>query len=187
MKLPPNVILIGTMGAGKTSTGKELARILKFEFWDMDQWIEQKSGQKVREIFEEKGEPFFRQQETNAIDWLVDKNYYVISTGGGVWNDPKNREKLLRRGWCVWLKVTAKGALHRVGLNLEQRPLLASSSDPLATVQRLLNEREPFYSLAHERVETDGKTPGEVALEIHRKFLETKPFEQGDTPPNFNS
>jgi len=154
-----------------------LAKILKFDFWDMDQWIEHKLHKKVKDIFLEDGEPFFREQETQAIDWLIDKKKYVVSTGGGVWVEDKNRAKLLGMGWSVWLKVSASEALKRVGAHLEQRPLLASSPDPRASFEAILAKREPFYSLAHAQVETDGKSPREAAKEIHRLLLKANPFD----------
>ena len=177
MNIPPNVILIGAMGAGKTFTGKELSRLLGFQFLDMDQWIEQKSGKKIKDIFQTEVESFFRQKEIEAVDWLKDKRNHVISTGGGVWVSDENRAKLLDLGWCVWLKVSAKELLRRVGPNLDTRPLLASSPDPLKTVEGILAQREPLYSLAHAQVGTDGKGPKDVALEIQRLFLEAKPFD----------
>jgi len=177
MKTFPNVILVGAMGAGKTFTGKELSHLLEFQFWDMDQWIEQQCKKKIKEIFQDEGEVFFRKKETEAVDFLKDKKHYVISTGGGVWVGEGNRVKLLNGGWCVWLKVSAKEIFKRVGPNLETRPLLTSSPKPLTTIEEILAQREPLYSLAHARVETDGRNPKDVALEIHRLLLEARPFD----------
>lgn len=177
MKIPPNVILVGAMGAGKTFTGKELSHLLGFQFWDMDQWIEQQCKRKIKEIFQDEGELYFRKKETEVVELLKDKKHYVISTGGGVWVEERNRAKLLNAGWCVWLKVSAKEVLRRVGPNLESRPLLASSPNPLITIEEILARREPLYSLAHARVETDGRDPKDIALEIHRLLLEAKPFD----------
>jgi shikimate kinase len=177
MKIPANVILVGFMGAGKTSTGKELARILKFDFWDMDQWIEDKNGKKVSEIFKEKGEIFFRAEEKAALLQVGGKERRVLSTGGGVWLDEENRARLLASGWCVWLKVSAEKAWQRIGPNVSQRPLLAQSTQPLKTLEDMLAARSPYYSMAHACFNTDGKSPREVANEIFEVLKKELPFD----------
>src|SRR5690242_11260671 len=111
MNLPSNVILVGFMGAGKTSTGKELARLLDFEFLDMDQLIEEKNKMKIPEIFEKKGEGYFREQEKEIVEFLKSRRNCVVSTGGGVWMDRTNRENLMAIGFCVWLIVSAEKVL----------------------------------------------------------------------------
>src|SRR6185295_14740375 len=141
MNLPSNVILVGFMGSGKTSTGKELARLLGFDFLDMDQLIEEKNKMKIPEIFEKKGEGFFRTQEKETVEWLKSKRNCVVSTGGGVWTDQVNRENLMMIGFCVWLKVSAAKALERIGSNITQRPLLSESQDPLVAAEKMLKER----------------------------------------------
>jgi shikimate kinase len=133
-------------------------------------------------IFAEEGELFFRRQEKQAVEWLKASKHHVVSTGGGIWMDQENREKLLGAGWCVWLKVTAFTALKRVENNLSQRPLLAQSRDPKRTVEELLAAREPLYSLAHASFDTDGKTPGEVALEIFHFLKREPPFDLPKMP-----
>lgn len=180
MKLPPNIILTGFMGCGKTSTGKELAKVLDFEFCDVDQWIEEKNKKKIPKIFEENGEGYFRQQERHAIRALAAQKNSIIATGGGAWIDQENRERLLQTGWCVWLKVSIESVWQRIGSHISQRPLLAQSPNPLETMAIMLNEREPFYSLAHSRIDTDGKIPKEVALEVVGTIQKEKPF---DLPP----
>jgi len=177
MRLPSNVILVGFMGSGKTLTGKELAEVLNFIFLDTDQWIEEKNKKKVREIFEEKGEVYFRNQEKNIINELRSKQGYVIATGGGIWANKENRETLLKMGWCVWLKVSAKVAWQRVGENLSQRPLLNRSSNPLKTMEKILNERKLTYLLAHESFDTNRKSPKDVAHDIFQALKREKPFD----------
>ncbi len=166
MEIPFNIVLVGFMGSGKTSTGKELSKILNYHFFDMDSWIEEKKGEKILEIIEKHGEAFFRQQEEEAIKWLIGKKYYVVSTGGGTWVDKKNRENLFKIGWCIWLKVSHTNIWQRVSAHLDQRPLLLKSKDPLAYLEILLKERAPFYSLAHASYDTNRKNPKEAALEI---------------------
>jgi shikimate kinase len=182
MNLAPNIILLGFMGSGKTTTGKELSKLTGFQFVDTDHLIEEKNNKKVARIFAEEGELFFRFQEKEAVKWLETGRNHVVSTGGGIWMDPENRQKLLDAGWCVWLKVTASTVLKRVENNLSQRPLLAHSPDPKRTIEELLTAREPFYSLAHVSFDTDGKNPGEVALEIFHHLKREPPFDLSEMP-----
>lgn len=165
------------MGSGKTSTGKELSKILGFHFWEMDQWIEEKNKKKIPEIFDNYGEEYFRSQEREAIKYLELKSQYVVSTGGGAWIDETNRKNLLKMGWCVWLKVSAKDAWSRIGNHLEQRPLLSKTNDPFQYMQLLMRKREPLYSLAPINFDTTGKNPREVAFGIAKVFKEVKPFD----------
>ena|SRR5579872_1299830 len=180
MSLPNNIILIGFMGSGKTSTGKELSKLLGYNFWDMDQWIEGKIGKKVSKIFEENGEEYFRTQEAEAVNWLKNKKFLVISTGGGCWINQVNREKLKKIGWCVWLKISPEKALERIGTHLSQRPLLARSKKPLMEIKKIFSMRNPFYSLADVSFVTDDKRPKEIALEIIKALQEDHPI---DLPP----
>jgi shikimate kinase len=177
MSLPNNIILTGFMGAGKTSTGKELARILNYHFWDMDQWIEEKNGKNVSEIFSKNGEKYFRSQEMESINWLKEKVSYVVSTGGGSWINQENRDKLLKMGWCVWLKVSPEKVLERIGAHLSQRPILAKSKNPLNEINEILSTRNPIYALAHTSFNTNEKKPREIALEIFKAFKEDRPFD----------
>lgn len=176
MSLAPNIILVGFMGSGKTATAKEISKILGFRFWDMDQWIENETNENIQDIFKKKGEAFFRQLETKAVLWLKGKKNYVISTGGGAWLQEENRKNLLKSGWCIWLKVSAEGVWKRIGKHLEQRPLLTGTPNPQATIESLLNERNPYYSLAHISFDTSGKSPEQVAFEILETFKKTRPF-----------
>jgi shikimate kinase len=177
MDFSNNIILIGFMGSGKTSTGKELAKLLKYNFWDMDQWIEGKNNKKVSEIFGEKGEGYFRSQEREAVDWLKNKDHYIVSVGGGTWIDQENREKLLRLGRCIWLIVSPEKVLERIGSHLSQRPILAQAKNPLREVNKILSTRTSFYSLAHLSFTTDEKKPKEIALEIVEVLKEDNFFD----------
>jgi shikimate kinase len=166
MKFPSVIILIGFMGAGKTSTGKDLAKTLHFDFLDTDLWIEERSQKTIAEIFDDDGENFFRAEEREAICWIRDHRKSVVSTGGGLWIDEKNREQLLSLGWCIWLKVSAEEAWKRIKPNYGKRPLLARSNNPLSEIQRMLEKRNPIYQLAHSSFSTDGKDSKQVAGEI---------------------
>ncbi len=171
-RFPPFIILIGSMGAGKTSTGKELSKALGLELLDTDYWIENKNGKTVQEIFAEKGESYFRDQEKEAVQWLAQHSCAVVSTGGGLWMDEALRARLLAMGWCVWLKVSVEEAWKRVGHHLGQRPLLDAGGDPKIVLGDLLQKREPYYGLAHYSISTDGKSAKEVAADILKTIRE---------------
>ena len=168
------------MGSGKTSTGKELSRILDFHFWDMDSWIEEKNGKKIPEIFEKYGESFFRNEEEDAIKWFKGKRNYVVSTGGGAWINKGIRENLLSEGRCIWLKVSPEVMWKRISSHMGNRPLLMQSKHPFPYLKKLLKERTPIYALAQNSIETDEKSPKEVALEIIEILKNDKLF---DLPP----
>jgi shikimate kinase len=166
MKFPPVVILIGLMGSGKTSTGKELAKELHFDYFDTDHWIEERNQKTISQIFKEEGESFFRSEEKEAVNWIRKHQKVVVSTGGGLWMNADNRSELLGLGWCVWLKVSAAEAWKRVEPNSTQRPLVANMKNPLAEIQNMLDERNPVYQLAHSNFMTDGKDSKRVEVEI---------------------
>lgn len=168
MKSPPVIILTGFMGAGKTSTGKDLAKLLHFDFLDTDHWIEEKNKKSITRIFKENGDNFFRLEEKKVIGWIRNHDKSVISIGGGLWMDEENRNQLLSLGWCVWLKVSAETAWKRVKMNLEQRPLLAQAKDPLAEIKEMMEKRNPIYQLAHSSFSTDDKDSKQVASEIFK-------------------
>jgi len=166
MKFLPVIILTGFMGAGKTSTGKDLAKELHFDFLDTDHWIEERNQRTIAQIFEEKGEDFFRSEEKETIGLIRNRRKLVVSTGGGLWMNENNRNELLSLGWCVWLRVSAETAWKRIKLHSEQRPLLAQTKEPLNKIQQILEKRNPVYQLAHSSFLTDGKDSRQVAYEI---------------------
>ena len=173
MNLPPNVILIGFMGSGKSSVGKLLAPKIKYEYFDTDEWIENKNNKKIALIFEECGEEYFRREEAAVLKCINKKKKLVISTGGGLWTNEDLRNQLLSLGWCIWLKVSPSTVFKRIEKNLSSRPLLARDENPIEKIKKLLIEREGYYSLAHDFVDTENKNPSEVANEIVRKMGET--------------
>jgi len=166
MKFPPVIILIGFMGSGKTSTGKELAKELQFNFLDTDNWIEKRNEKTIARIFKEKGESFFRSEEREAVTWIRSHQKVVVSTGGGLWMNGDDRKQLLSLGWCVWLRVSAEVAWKRIESNSNQRPLLENIKDPLVELRNILEKRNPVYQLAHSNFVTNDKDPKQVAIEI---------------------
>ena len=170
MKEARNIVLTGFMGTGKTSVGKTLAEWVTFEFSDMDAIIEKEEGKTVPEIFAEKGEAYFRQKESEVAQRLARGNKQVIATGGGTVKDPKNMEALKEAGIIVCLTASVDTILQRTAAEGE-RPLLdASGDDRRAAIEKLLAEREALYKEADYTINTDGKTPDDVAGEIFSRF-----------------
>jgi shikimate kinase len=141
-----SVVLIGMMGAGKSSVGRRLGKVLDLPFLDADTEIEQAAGMSIPEIFSRHGEAYFRAGETRVLSRLLDEGGSVIATGGGAWMNPETREHVRRCGISVWLKADADVLLRRVRKR-GNRPLL-KTGDPDATLRGLLKVREPFYAEA---------------------------------------
>ncbi len=148
-----------------------MAQLIRYNFWDIDHWIEEKNFKKVSDIFRDEGEASFRIQEKEAIQWFTGRKKYVVSTGGGIWINEENRKQLLELGLCIWLKVSPKQVFDRIKHSLPQRPLLAREPDPLKKITELMEMRNVFYEQTQFSINTDGKQPKEVAIEIE-KILE---------------
>jgi shikimate kinase len=177
MECTPNIILLGFMGSGKTTTGKELAQLLNFRHWDMDLWIEEKNNMPISQIFESMGESYFRGEEIKALEWIRPQKRFVISLGGGAWLNQALRDSFLKIGWCVWLEVSSAQSFKRVESHISKRPLLAKKENLMEIIEQLLIQRTHLYSLAHATINTDQKTPKEVAQEIMGMLLKLKPFD----------
>lgn len=137
------LILIGMMGAGKSTVGRLLARAIGCEFVDADREIEARSGVSISTIFELEGESGFRKRETAMIDELSRREGVVLATGGGVVLSADNRKRLRERGLVIYLQATADEITRRTA-NDRDRPLL-QTADPRARIVELLREREPLY------------------------------------------
>ncbi len=165
MKHPRNIFLIGPMGAGKSAVGRYLARTLHLSFVDSDDEIESRTGVDIPFIFEKEGEEGFRKRETAVIDDLSKMDGVVLATGGGAVINLDSRSRLGGRGFVVYLYTTVDQQVARTQKGRE-RPLL-ESTDPRATLQELLDTRDPMYrEIADIIVETDGRKVKSVASEI---------------------
>jgi len=171
------IALIGFMGCGKSTAGRLVARATGFEFVDTDAAVEKACGLSVRDIFRTKGEPFFREVESRILVECLEAEKRILATGGGVWMNEGNRNRLLEGAWCVWLKVDPDQVWERVRSNLAERPLLAGAEDPRRKIQELLEIREPFYSLAHATIDTNGRSPDEVSSSLLSALKEERPFD----------
>jgi shikimate kinase len=163
--MPPRVILIGPPGAGKSSVGKSLARMLKEDFIDTDSVISDQEKKSISEIFVDEGEPYFRQKEIEVLINQIKNHTGVLSLGGGAPLSDVAQNAIKDSGSIVvFLDVSLAGAAPRVGFN-KDRPLLLGN--PRAQWQELMKLRRPIYeSLAHHCVITDKLTPNEAAAQI---------------------
>jgi shikimate kinase len=148
-----NIVLIGFMGTGKTSLGKQVATRLNYEFLDTDQLIETQTGLSIPAIFEVHGEAYFRRLESEIAVRLSTVSRKVISTGGGFPLNPSNIDVMRRQGFVVLLQASPEVIYHRVKDQAE-RPLLMVP-DPLQKIRGMLKERESFYRNADFVLNTD--------------------------------
>ena len=156
------IVLIGLMGAGKTSVGRKLADSLGFEFIDTDQVVVEMAGKPIPRIFEEDGEEKFREWESEALSRCAGKGRQVIATGGGIVTQERNQALLRDAGHVVWLKADPEVVLDRVSRN-RNRPLL-QTEDPLTTIRELYASRIDLYRrCADEEVNTPDLTLEETA------------------------
>lgn len=172
--MPGNLFLVGPMGAGKTTIGRQLARLLKREFLDSDREIELRTGVNIPLIFELEGEPGFRARERGVIDELTQLPEIVLATGGGAILDPDNRRHLGERGVVVYLETSVDQQLARTGRD-RNRPLL-QTEDPKRRLEDLLAIRDPLYrEIADITVLTDGRTARDVVNQILRLTKPPRP------------
>ncbi len=141
-----SVVLVGMMGAGKSTIGRRLSVRLRLPFLDADTEIEAAAGMSIPDIFETHGEPQFRDGEARVIARLLDSGPAVLATGGGAFMREETRSRIGAKAVSIWLKADADIIMRRVKRRAD-RPLL-QTTDPAATVGRLMSEREPVYQRA---------------------------------------
>lgn len=161
-----NVLMIGFMGSGKTSVGKELARMLGFQFVDTDEEVVRLAGGRpVTRIFEEEGEAKFREMEAAVFAALAGANNLVVSTGGGLPLREENRALMAGMGFVVWLDAPLQAIVERVAAN-SRRPLLQGENLEAKVGKLLAERREVYRGSADLRVETNGLSVQEVAYGV---------------------
>ena len=137
------VVLVGMMGAGKSTIGRRMAMRLRLPFVDADNEIEAAAGMSIPDIFEAHGEPHFRDGEARVIARLLDGGPILLATGGGAYMREETRQRIRDRAISMWLKADADVILRRVRRR-DNRPLL-KTADPAATIAGLIKARHPFY------------------------------------------
>jgi shikimate kinase len=147
-----SVVLVGMMGAGKSSVGRRLAGRLDLPFVDADTEIEKAAGMSIPEIFSSHGEPYFRAGEARVIARLLEGGPQVLATGGGAFMNAETRAAIRANGLSVWLRATLDVLNRRIKRRTD-RPLL-KDSDPTETLRRLIEERYPVYAQADLTVES---------------------------------
>ena len=158
-----NIILIGMMGSGKSTLGRQLSKIYNLKFIDTDEAIEKEVGLSIAEIFQAHGEKYFRNLEKGYLDQL-DVNNHIISSGGGIILSASNRQRLKAIGHVVYLKTSVDVLYKRLKKDLQSRPLLESSSLK-EKLNDLIIQRQDFYeSTADDIINTDEMSEKEVVL-----------------------
>ena len=159
-----NIILVGFMGTGKSVVGKKLATKLNRDFVELDDMIETREKMPIKDIFEKKGEPYFRLVEKEVVKEAARRKNIVISAGGGAIVDVENFKNLKNSGTIICLKASPETILKRTA-GLKTRPLL-NVQYPKKQIEELLKKREPYYNKANFSIETDDISTEQVVEEI---------------------
>ena len=161
------IILIGFMGVGKTTIGKIIAKKLKLNFVDMDNYIEKREGKSISKIFEEYGEQHFRELESESLKDLIKSDNIVISTGGGIVTTKQNLEILKKEKIVIFLDGNTQTILNHLSKEIDKRPLLSKSNNVENTISNLLNERyEKYNSICDIKIDINEKNIEEVVSQI---------------------
>jgi shikimate kinase len=170
------IFLTGFMGSGKSTIGPILANTIGYDFADVDKVIEERVGKKVKDIFQEDGERFFRSVEREIIEEMSRREHHVISLGGGSVVDPANFTVVKNSGILVYLQSSPEHLLKRLQHKAD-RPVLSDSEGQRLSVDQLHDrvlqlyaDREPIYSQAHLTIHTDEKKVGLTVDEIVKKI-----------------
>jgi len=159
MKLKKNVVLIGMMGVGKSLIGSLLSKKLNLKFFDIDQLIEKKNNMKISEIFNKKGEIYFRKEEEEiSLEYLKIQNC-IIALGGGAFINPKIREKVLQKSISIWLDIDLNMITKRLKFN-KRRPIINKYG--LGKIKKIFLQREKIYSLAKHKLNCRNLTKKEI-------------------------
>lgn len=174
MSLPKRVVLVGPMGAGKSTIGRMLARELGYQFMDSDQIIEERCGANIPWIFDVEGEEGFRQRETAMLAELSGQCQIVLATGGGAVMRKDNHPLLQHNATVIYLKTSIEQQVERTRKD-RNRPLL-QNDDPEAVLRRLFVQRDPLYSeLADIIMLTDRKSPRLVVRQLVNRMNPKSP------------
>ena len=172
MAMPLNIFLVGPMGAGKSTIGRQLATALAYTFKDSDQEIQRRTGVDIPTIFEFEGEAGFRQRERQIIGELTQGDHIVLATGGGAVLDEDNRRDLTTRGFVIYLHCSPEQQYTRTARD-RSRPLL-QTGEPMQKLRDLMHERDPLYrQVADLVISTERRGASAVVKEI-RHHLDSR-------------
>jgi len=163
MKSKKNLILIGMMGSGKSTIGSLLSQKLNIKFIDIDNVLENDSKMKIAEIFEKKGENFFRNLEEKITLKVLNSTNNVISLGGGGFINEKIRKEVLKNNFSFWLNCNAQILLNRIK-NKKKRPIAFNLSED--ELRKLIEKRAKMYSKAQFKINCYKLTKGEIVKKI---------------------
>jgi len=169
--LKKNLVLTGMMGSGKSTVGKFLSQKLKMNFADTDEIIEKKFSLKINEIFEQKGEKFFRDTERSEILKLSEGKDFVISLGGGSFMDDTIRQKVKETSVSFWLDLNVDKIIERTSYN-QKRPLINKMSKQ--GLIELYEERKEVYSKADFKIDCNLKNKDEIVEQIKNIYENNK-------------
>lgn len=178
LRLSRPIVLVGLMGAGKSTTGRRLARRLGVPFADADDEIEEAAGMKISDIFEIYGEAEFREGERKVMRRLLESGPSVLATGGGAFMNEQTRSLVKETSTSVWLKADLATHVRRTALR-DTRPILRQG-DPQDILKRLIDERGPIYAQADITVKSeDGPhkdTVGAIVKALHARVRAEEPI-----------
>jgi shikimate kinase len=167
-----NLILVGFSCSGKTTLGRNVARRLRLRFVDSDRYIEDLTGRTIPDIFREDGEAAFRALERSALAEIMEDSNQVVSTGGGAFIDPENRDLLRDGNLVIHLQVRPETVVDRLRNSKSGRPRpLLDNPDPLERVIELMAERKDAYTAAHVTIGVDDRSRYEIVGELRRRWL----------------
>lgn len=181
-----SLVLVGMMGAGKSSVGRRLATRLGLSFVDADVEIEAAAGMTIPEIFASHGEPYFRAGEARVIARLLGGDAQVLATGGGAFMNPETRAIIREKGISIWLNADFEVLMRRIKRRTD-RPLMRTD-DPSETLRRLIDERYPVYAEADLTIQSREVPHEKIVEEIiaalaDRLGLPPAAEPQGDASP----
>lgn len=166
------IYLTGFMGSGKSTIGPILANTLGWDFSDLDTLIENKTGKKIREIFEQEGESYFRKVETDTLKEISELQNVIISLGGGTIANKENLEILKKTGKIIYLRVSLNTVYHRLKYKKDRPALTKSDSESLSRnemadrIKKLMNTRAKYYEQADYTIDTDTNSLGKTIDKI---------------------
>jgi shikimate kinase len=172
------IVLVGLMGAGKTSVGRRLAEKLDVPFVDADHEIEVAAGKSIPDIFADHGEDYFREGERRVITRLLENGQQVLATGGGAFMNAETRARIKELGVSLWLKADLDVLLKRVAKR-NDRPLL--KENPEAVMKNLIEKRYPVYAEANITVESRDVQHGQMVNDVIKAIVDWDGWEEKPT------